>query len=154
MLKKEEITQSVRDAIEGTDIFIVEVKVVAGNKISVFVDDPAGLSIDACAKISKHIEADFDREAEDYELQVSSPGLSQPFKVLGQYVKNIGKEVRIILKDGVTYDGKLERVEEDAVEIVMVDVEKVPGQKKKVEKTHTEVLSINDIASTKLIISF
>lgn len=154
MITKEEIEKSVEVAIGETDYFLVEVKVAAGNKISVYIDSDEGVSIDACARVSKHIEADFDRDVEDFELQVSSPGLGQPFKVLKQYIKNIGKDVRVILKDGATFDGKIDKVENDTLVLQSVLLEKQPGQKKKVEKITTETFAMDDIASAKLIISF
>jgi len=154
MITKEEIEKSVEVALGETDYFLVEVKVAAGNKISVYIDSDEGVSIDACARISKHIEADFDRDVEDFELQVSSPGLGQPFKVLKQYIKNIGKDVRVILKDGATFDGKIDKVENDTLVLQSVLLEKQPGQKKKVEKITTETFAMDDIASAKLIISF
>lgn len=154
MITKEDIEKSVAKAINNLDYFLVEVKVVAGNKITVYIDSKEGISIDACAKISKQIEADFDREQEDFELQVSSPGLGQPFKVAEQYSKNIDKGVRVVLKDGSTFEGKIESVEDDSITIVSVHFEKAPGQKKKVEKVLTNTFAMENIASTKLIISF
>ena len=80
--------------------FIVEITVKPGNKIIVSIDSFTGIAIDDCVAISRSIEANFDRDIEDYELEVSSAGLTQPFKVFQQYQKNIGKNVEILFKNG------------------------------------------------------
>lgn len=88
MIDKSLLRQSVEKAIEGSDIFIVDITVSPDNNIVVDLDSMEPLDIDTCAKITRAIEADFDREAEDYQLEVGSAGLTSPFKVKQQYVKN------------------------------------------------------------------
>ena len=81
MISTEKVRQLVSGILESTDIFEVEVSVKPGNKIVVLVDKLEGITIDECANISRGIEEKLDRNIEDYELEVSSPGLTQPFKV-------------------------------------------------------------------------
>jgi ribosome maturation factor RimP len=154
MLSKEKIEATIKEAITDTTTFLVEVKMTADNKIFVYADTPNGLPIDECARISKFIEAAHDRDEEDYELQVSSPGIDQPFKVIEQYQKHIGKEVRVILKDGSTFDGIITEVSEEEFTLKWEEKIKVPGQKKKEIKEEIEKIKIDDIASAKAIISF
>ncbi|MDA3867620.1 MAG: ribosome assembly cofactor RimP [Salinivirgaceae bacterium] len=154
MLNNESLLEALKDAIEGTKVFIVEVKLSATNKISITLDHPDGLPVDECARVSKHIESVFDRDEEDYELQVSSPGIEQAFKVTGQYTKNIGREVRVILRDGTTFEGFLTHVSDNEITVEWTELSKLPGQKKKEEKKFTEVIALNDIASTKLNLRF
>lgn len=154
MLSKENIEVTVKEAIKDTETFLVEVKMTADNKIFVYADAPNGMPIDECVRISKFIEATYDRDEEDYELQVSSPGIDQPFKVIEQYKKHIDKDVRVILKDGTTLEGIIQSVENDTIELKWEEKIKVPGQKKKEVKEEIEKIKIDDIASAKAIINF
>ena len=82
MILKEAINQVVEAYLDSSDYYLVDVKVSADNSISVEIDSFDGVSIDFCIELSRHIESQFDREVEDYELQVSSAGLTEPFKVV------------------------------------------------------------------------
>jgi ribosome maturation factor RimP len=154
MLSKENIETTVKEAIQDTNTFLVEVKMTSDNKIFVYADTPNGMPIEECVRISKFIEAAYDRDEEDYELQVSSPGIDQPFKVIEQYQKHLEKEVRIVLKDGSTFDGIITDVAEEEVTLKWEEKIKVPGQKKKEVKEEIEKIKIDDIASAKPIINF
>src|SRR5690554_3690461 len=99
MADKEKIVQLVNEKLaEG--MFLVDIQVSASNAIRVFIDSYDGIDIDHCVAISRHIEHNLDREEEDFELQVSSPGLSEPLKVKEQYIKNIGREMEVDLEGG------------------------------------------------------
>ena len=134
MIDKQLLTQTIEQAIEGSSIFIVDVKINPGNAIVVEIDSPENIDIDTCASITRKIEAVFDRDAEDYELEVGSAGLTAPFKVKGQYLKNIGNEVEV-LADGIKMFGVLVDANE---ENFSVDVQvKEKGKKKPVIVTKT-----------------
>ena len=96
MIDKQLLTQTVEQAIENTDLFIVDIKVNPGNAIVVELDSETGIDIDMCVNITRKIESVFDRDVEDYELEVGSAGLTAPFKVRGQYLKNIGNDIEVI----------------------------------------------------------
>ena len=82
MIDKQELTQAINEYIDGTSLFLVEVKVSPANEIVVTIDSEDSIDIDTCVSLSRHIESKFDREQEDYELEVGSAGLSSPFVVL------------------------------------------------------------------------
>ena len=88
----------------------MSVKVSSGNRIIVLADKKDGITIDECAAIHRHIENGLDRDVEDFELQVSSPGLDLPFSVIEQYLKNEGKKVEVVDNDGTKYTGKLKNI--------------------------------------------
>ena len=90
MIDKQLLKSTVESAIAGTEMFLVDVQVSPSNAIVVEIDSKSGIDIDACVAITRQIESVFDREVEDYELEVGSAGLTSPFKVRGQYEKNIG----------------------------------------------------------------
>ena len=103
--------------IKGTGLFLVSVKVSNANKIIVLADKNEGITIDDCASLHRHIESGLDRDKEDFELQVSSPGLDTPFQVIEQYFKNEGKKVEVADIEGLKYYGKLKNVTEGGFEL-------------------------------------
>jgi ribosome maturation factor RimP len=110
MIDKQKIEGIVEEFMKGTGLFLVSVKVSSANRIIVLADKNEGITIDECAAIHKHIESGLDRDTEDYELQVSSPGLDLPFGVIAQYFKNQGRKVEVFDNDGTKYLGKLKNV--------------------------------------------
>ena len=119
--------------------FLVNIKVDNKNRILIQVDREEGLSIDNCVRISKKLESRLDRDTEDFALEVSSPGLDSPFKVLEQYIKSEGQEVRVVLLDGNTIEGVLTEVSDKGIE--------VEGK-----RTKSGLLKFDEIKSTRRII--
>ncbi len=154
MITKEQIVEIIAEKIKADDCFIVEVKVSTGNKITVTVDSMDGLSIDYCIQISRLIESSFDREEEDFELEVSTPGLGQPLKVLNQYKKNLGKEVEVIPFESVPFKGKITEVFEDGFALEEERKVKIEGKKKKEIKVFNHNYKFDQVKSVKLIITF
>jgi len=136
------------------DQFIVEVTVGQANQISVLLDSDAGITIDDCIQVSRHIEGSLDREAEDFELQVSSAGLGQPFKVHRQYLKNLGKEVEVVLTNGLKQTGILKNVNESGFDLEVSKNEKLEGQKKKQLVIRTLQISFEEAKTVKTIVKF
>jgi ribosome maturation factor RimP len=110
MIEKKDIQELVEEYIKGTGLFLVSIKVSNANKIIVQADKNEGITIDECVALHRHIENNLDREKEDFELQVSSPGLDTPFLVIEQYYKNEGKKVEVIENEGSKYTGILKNV--------------------------------------------
>ena len=96
MIDKKEIEAFVEEGLTGSDCFVVDVQVKPDNVIVVEIDNEEGVDIDRCVALHRFLESKLDRDVEDYELEVGSAGITSPFKVLGQYKKNIGKEVGIV----------------------------------------------------------
>ncbi len=117
MIEKQEIQRLVEDYISGSGLFLVSVKVSNANRITVLADKNEGITIDECAAIHRHIEKGLDRDVENYELQVSSPGLDLPFGVIEQYYKNEGRKVEVIDNEGVKHIGKLKNVTKGGFEL-------------------------------------
>lgn len=147
MLDKKKITAIVEGFIGGTDKFLVDVVVSKGNVVDVFVEGDDGISISECAGISRHIESNFDREREDFELRVSSPGIDKPFKLRRQYGRYIDRDIQLVMTDGEKVKGTLLECSED--KLVM---ECVTDAKKKV--TEMKTLSFSEIREGKPVISF
>jgi ribosome maturation factor RimP len=117
MTDKANIEKLVDEHIKGSGIFLVAVRVSVNGKITVLVDRKERITIEECAGISRFIEKHLDREIEDYELQVSSPGLDMPFLVVQQYYKNEGRQIEVIATDGQKYRGILKNVTAGGFEI-------------------------------------
>ena len=98
------------DTKEG--YFLVDVDVTPDNRIVVEIDQAEGVWIDDCVDLSRFIESELDRDVEDYELEVGSAGIGQPFKVLQQYINHIGQEVEVLPKSGAKIKGILTEADE------------------------------------------
>jgi len=151
MIKKEDIEKICKPLIKESE-FIVDIKISRSNDITVFIDDFNGMTIDSCQRISRGIESCLNRDEEDYSLEVSSPGLSNPFKIKEQYVKSINTEIETILTDGEKYKGKLLKVGDDSIIVEQETIKKIENKKQKV-KEEIEI-KFNNIKSTRRVISF
>ena len=154
MITKEQIEQLITPKINEEDIFLVEVAVSSSNQISVFIDGDKGVTIDQCIALSRFIEQSFNRDEEDYELDVSSAGLDLPLKVQRQYIKNIGRSVDIVLTGGQKFSGKLISANDEGIELEVEKNMLLEGKKKKQLVTKVLPLKYTDIKSTKIVVSF
>ena len=133
MIDKEIITTLCEEALEGTDRFLVEVKVKPQNVIEVYVDSDTAVNIEQCVELSRHIESKLDRDAEDFELNVYSWGLSGALKMDRQLQKYIGKDVEAKTKEQGKLQGKL--IGFDAEKVEIAPAPKKTSKKKPAEET-------------------
>jgi ribosome maturation factor RimP len=154
MIDRAKVNYFLVEILEETDLFLVDLTVKPSNKIQIEIDSVKGVSIDECAMVSSALEAKLNRNVEDFELEVSSPGLGQPFKILQQYQKNIGKQVSVLLKDGTKYTGKLLEADSLQVKVETKEKMKVEGRKKPEMVIAEKEILINDIKIIKAIINF
>ena len=143
-----EIADLAHNHLSGTDKFLVEVLVKPGNRIYVFIDGDHGVTIDDCVALSRFIESKFDRETEDFELNVSSAGADQPIRLPRQYLKNIGRSLQVKLSEEETVTGKLEAVNESGIVLTTT------ADKKKKIPAETLNIPFETIVESKVIISF
>lgn len=153
MIDKKKIENLVLEQLTEKD-FLVEVKVSKTNKIEIFVDNFDGISIEKCIQISRFVEHSLDRDVEDFELYVSSPGLDKPFKVIEQYKKNLNKEIEVVTIKEEKIKGILNKVEKNEITITELKKVKKEGSKKKQTKEIEHKININNIKSTKIKILF
>lgn len=137
--------------LEG-DVFLVEVKIKPTNNIKVFLDADSGLSIEKCIKINRALYKAIEEKVlfpnGDFSLEVSSPGIDEPLKLLRQYKKNIGRNVEITLQDGQKKEGKLLTADDNEVSI-----EQTKGKGKKAEVTQVAI-QLADVKQTKVMVKF
>ncbi len=151
MIDKELLEKTVAEAIADTDLFIVDINIGASNAVNVEIDSLTGVDIDECARITRHIESVFDRDVEDYELEVGSAGITSPLKVRAQYEKNVGNTMEVLTRDGRKLYGVLASVapgaplDRDVAFTLEVPTKvKEPGMKRPVMKTEELPLSSAD----------
>lgn len=154
MITVEQIKKLVDEKLSGTSNFIVDISVKSGNKITILLDNDAGISIGDCVNMSRHVEFSLDREQEDFELSVMSPGLTEPFKILRQYQKYLNKQVEVVTKEQQKLTGKLLSVNNDGIVLEIKSKEKVEGKKSKQLIVNNIPLTFNQIKETKVVIVF
>lgn len=154
MIETNIIKGIVAEKFEQDDVFIVELAVRTGNKIILVIDSEEGISISYCIEVSKLIEANLDREVEDFELEVSSAGIGQVFKVWRQYQKNLGNEVEVLTEEGQKFNGKLTDLSEVGFSVEVEEKVKVEGKKRKELQVRTLEFKFDDVKQVKDIISF
>lgn len=134
----------------GDNLFLVDIEVSGDNRIVVEVDSREGsVKIDDCVAINRAVEASFDRDVEDYELEVGSAGLTSPFKVKAQYEKNLGNEVEVLTNDGRKLKGVLSAVDDDTFTIKVTKKVKPEGAKRPVMVEEDETINYNETKYTK-----
>jgi len=151
--KQKAIEDFVNAQLEGSeDVFLVEVKVIPGNNIKVFLDADNGITIEKCIKVNRALYNQIE-ESElfpngDFSLEVSSPGVEEPLKLHRQYKKNIGRTVEVTMNDETKKEGKLITVNDD--EII---IEEKTGQGKKAISKTTNIL-FNQVKHAKVLVTF
>ncbi len=155
MIEKKEITEIIQEWIKNNSgYFLVDIEIKPDNAIVVEIDNHEGVDISTCSDLSRFIESRLDRDREDFELEVGSAGLTAPFKVLGQYLKNIGNEVEILTKNGQKLTGILKSADETQFTVTITKKIKPEGSKKKIEIEEDLTFQINEIKYIKYLIRF
>jgi ribosome maturation factor RimP len=148
----EKITSVLNPVLEKSGLFLVDLSVGSNNHIKVLIDSEKGISVDECVRVSRYLEAELDRDEEDFELEVSSPGVGTPLKVFQQYIQNIGRTVAVVTKDNGNYTGELLEVDDQSI---LLKAEKYVRQgKRKVKQLEEKRIPFEEIKSTKVIIKF
>lgn len=147
------VRELVEEKIAGNpDLFIVDIKMLPGGKLSILVDGDKGIGIDECAAISRHVGYHLEEEnaiESAYTLEVSSPGIDMPLSSARQYVKNVGRSLSVKMKDGAKREGKLTGLTEDA--IIIEEKVKEKGKKAQIMES---TIPFDQISETKVLISF
>jgi len=154
MIGKEQILELIQDKLTENNCFLVELEIGEGNAISIEIDSYDGISVTDCIEISKVIDGSLDREVEDFEMNVSSAGLDKPLRVIEQYKKNIGRDVKVVPVDGTVVKGELTEVDDEGIVVEYSYRERIEGRKKKETIVKQEKISFNNIKETTIIISF
>ncbi len=154
MIDKNVVKKLVDGWLKDKEYFLVGIEISQDDKIIVEIDHADGVWIEDCVELSKFIEDHLSRDEEDYELEVGSAGLGQPFKVPQQYINFIGKEVEVLDAGGKKYQGVLKSVDGDSFVVTINEKVMVEGKKRpqKMDVDHT--FDMNNVKYTKYLISF
>ena len=154
MITRESVTQLIEAKIAETDMFIVDVTVRPGNVIDVTLDSDAGITIEACTGVHRHLLHEMDREVEDYSLEVSSPDLTKPLMVLRQYIENIGRDLAVKKADKSKIEGRLLAANEQEITLLTEQKEEVPGKKGKKLVEREITIPFTEMTEAKVMIRF
>ena len=155
MITKEQITALVSSKIaDQPELFVVDINVRPGNVVEVILDGDAGVTIETCTEIHRHILREIDREVVDYSLEVSSPDLTKPLKVARQYIKNIGRDIVIRKLDKSKHVGTMIAADDAGCTIEFEIKEEVPGKKAKQKRIVQENIPYSEMHDAKIAIRF
>ena len=154
MIDKSVVIQLVNEWLEDKDYFLVDVSVTPDNRIVVEIDHAEGVWIEDCVELSRFIESKLDREKEDFELEVGSAGIGQPFKVLQQYINHIGMDVEVLKNDGLKLAGILKDADEEHFTVTISKKVKLEGEKRPKMVDEDVTFAYNEIKYTKYLINF
>ena len=155
MIDKNVVTKAVEEWLQKGDYYLVDVEMTADDRIVIEIDHADGVWIEDCADLSRHLQETLGEELGDYELEVGSAGIGQPFKVLQQYKNHIGKEVEVLQKNGQKVQGVLKEVGDDDTFVVTVkEKQQVEGKKRPVLVDVDKTFAIGEVKYCKYLLIF
>jgi ribosome maturation factor RimP len=153
MISADHIRELLEEETTRQDLFLVDVVVRPGNKIGVYVDSMQGVTLETCISVSRFLESRLDRDKEDFELEVSSPGLDRPLKLPVQFVKNTGRMLDVVMKDGMKFSGKLLSIDNEGMITLEAEVTGKNEKGKKKKELVAKQIKQEEIKSAKIVIS-
>ena len=140
--------------LEGSDMFVVECTCSPSNEVELLIDSDTSVSIDACVALNRAIDAEFDRDEEDFSLMVASAGIGSELRVLRQYSKLIGKPVEVLLCNGVKLFAILDAADEESITLSYDEKVAVEGKKKKELQHVVKRYTMDEVKYTKEYLDF
>lgn len=154
MIDNKKVVEIAERHLAGSDMFVVECKVSPMGDIELLIDSDTAVKLEDCAALNRAIEAELDREVEDYSLMVASAGIGSELKQLRQYKKILGSSVEVLLKDGVKVLAKLNDATESGIQISYEEKQLVEGKKRKVTVEVTKDFAWEEIKYVKEYLDF
>lgn len=150
MIDKDLIRQTIEEKLASTDCFLVSLSISGDNQIMVEIDSETSVDLDFCVELTRYIEQHFDRDAEDYSLEIGSYSITKPFVDRRQYRKNIGRKVEVLTEESRKIRGTLVAVDNDDFTLEIEEKELVEGQKRKKLVKKEITLLYSSVKQTKL----
>ena len=154
MINKEVVKTFVEEWLQGNDYFLVDIIFGADDRIVIEIDHADGVWIEDCAELSRFLQEKLGDDLGDYELEVGSAGLGQPFKVEQQYRNHIGDEVEVLQQDGIKLKGILKAVEGSEFTITVQEKQHLEGKKRPVMVDVDKTYSMDEVKSVKYLLAF
>ena len=154
MIDCKKIEEIATRRLEGTELFVVSCTATPSNEVELLIDSDTSVSIDACAALSRAIEAEFDRDEEDFALTVASAGIGSELRTLRQYRKLIGRPVEVLLTNGIKLLATLDAADETGIALSYEEKQAVEGKKRKQTVTVERTYPFDEIKYTKEWLDF
>ena len=154
MIDTKKIIAAAERHLRDTDMFVVDCTCTAGNEVELLIDSDTSVSIDACVALSRAVEAEFDRDAEDFSLTVASAGIGSELRCLRQYRKLVGRPVEVLLLSGVKITAQLDAADEEGITLSYEEKQTVEGKKRKQTVRVTRTYPFAEIKSTREFLDF
>jgi len=154
MINKDVVKTFVEEWLQGNDYFLVDIIFGADDRIVIEIDHADGVWIEDCAELSRFLQEKMGEELGDYELEVGSAGIGQPFKVEQQYKNHIGDEVEVLQQDGQKQKGILKAVDGRQFTITVQEKQMVEGKKRPVMVDIDKNYSMDEVKSVKYLLAF
>ena len=156
MINKDVVKAAVEEWLSQNDYFLVDVDMTPDGRIVIEIDHADGVWIEDFAALSRFLQERLGEELGEYELEVGSAGIGQPFKVVQQYINHIGKEVEVLAADGKKYQGVLQSVADDGLSFVVVvkEKQKIEGKKRPVLVDVEKTFNTNEVKYAKYLLAF
>lgn len=132
MIDKNELQAFIEGQLKDTEYFLTDLQITPSKEITVEIDSLTPGDIEECVRLSRAIEDKFDRDVEDYELEVGTAGLTSPLKVRRQYDKYVGRDLEVLTSDGRKLHGLLRSVADDGIILTVQQKVRKEGAKKPV----------------------
>lgn len=153
-MDKKKVEGYINEALqENTELFLVELVIGTENKISVIIDGDKGVPLSECIRVSRAVEANLDRDEEDFSIEVATPDIAKPIVLQRQYIKNIGRTLKVTTENE-KYEGVLEEVTDAGIVLSWETREPKEIGKGKVTVEKTVTLTYEEIKETKVKILF
>lgn len=157
MIQQTKVQEFVLAALKDTDYELITCEVRPGDNILVEIDRMEGVDVDFCGQLNhalvEALDAEYGADA-DYELEVGSVSLTDPFKTHMQYEKNLGHDVEVLATDGKKYRGQLVSVDEDTFSVDVEEKVQEEGKKRPVKKLVTHTWKYTEVKYTVYDIKF
>ena len=154
MITTEKVKQLVEEWLKKGDYFLVDVQMADDDRIVIEIDHADGVWIEDCAELSRFLQDSLGDEIGDYELEVGSAGLGQPFKVAQQYMSHVGDEIEVVDAQGKKITGTLKGVEGRHFVVTTIERQVPEGKKRPVKVEVDREFSMDTVKSTKYLIRF
>jgi ribosome maturation factor RimP len=138
---------------ENKNLFLISLDINSANHIKIVIDGDEGVSVNDCITVSRGIEHNLDREEEDFSLEVTSAGVSEPLSLPRQYRKNIGRRLKVKTEND-KFEGDLLAADEKEIKLAWKAREPKPVGKGKVTVDKEATLSYDEIVEAKVKITF
>lgn len=154
MIDAKQVMAIAERLLEGTDMFVVECTSSPMGDIELLIDSDSAVRLEDCATLNRAIEAELDREVEDYSLMVASAGIGSELKLLRQYRKVLGRSVEVLLKDGIKILAHLDDATEVGITLSYEEKQAVEGKKRKITVEVTKEYRWEEIKYVKEYLDF